>query len=365
MSSNNTMQEKAIIIDIENQDLKKSLREAFEQADILPLIKTSREIYVHIPLGATLFRDGNPLGGTYLDVELAEAIVEVCCGKPITFYEAPATAHKNVKPLFEKLNYTQLAEKYSQVRLLDLNDEAIVNIGSLSLKYQFDYPPIELPKFLFDKENLIISFSNPKAPFSESAAGFRGLPFSLSGKSLIMGSTLFYKKNLLHLAFSDLGLGLKDYVIDGLDKINKMGVNCIGINGGRLAGAMIKQVKIHPVDWNLLVISKNIGIADAVTATLMGFQPQNIGYFAEMAQRNLIPSDLSTISVIEIGNGRKRLEDQLKKNNPFLPQESTINTRQWIVGLMKQVPFKTRLRMAGRILPSVIKYKLTKKRKQT
>ena len=358
------MQEKAIIIDIENRDLITSLHEAFQQAGILPLIKQSREMYVHVPLGATLFHDGNAIGGTYLDVELAEAFIKTCSGKPITFYEAPATAHSNVKILFEKLNFTKLTEKYTNVRLLDLNDDSKGNFDRVSLNYGFDYPPLELPGFLFDKENLIISFSNPKAPFSERVIGFKGLPFSLSGKALIMGSTLFPKKNLLHMAFSDLGLGLKDYIIDGLDKINKTGVICIGINGGPLAGALIKQVKVHPVDWNLLVVSTNVGIADAVTASLMGFQPQQIGYFTGLVQKNLIPSDMSTISVIEIGNSRARLEHQLKNNNPFLPQERPINTRQWIFGLMGQVSLKNRLRMAGRILPSVIKYKLARKKKQ-
>jgi hypothetical protein len=73
---------------------------------------------------------------------------------------------------------------------------------------------------------------------------------------------------------------------------------------------------------------------------------------------------MSNISVIEIGNGRARLERQLKNNNPFLPQERPINTRQWIFGLMKQVSLKNRFHMAGRILPSVIKYKFGRKKKR-
>jgi len=363
MNSEIKVQEKAIITDLKNQNIVETLQKAFEQAGVLPLITQSREIYVHIPLGATFFRDGQPIGGTYLDVEFAEAIVLISAGKPVIFYEAPATAHRNVKNLFEKFGYTELARKYSQVRILCLEDDVIDKLSTRSLHYGFDYPLVELPGFLFDNQNLIISFSNPKAPFPDAVAGFKGLPFSLSGKSLIIGSTLFPKKNLLHLAFTDVGLGLKGYLVDALDKIHKAGVKCVGINGGRFAGAMIDQVKVHPVDWNVLVISTNIGIADAVAATLMGFEPQKIDYFIELIQKALISSELNTISIIEIGVGRARLEQQLRMNNPFLPQERSITTRQWILGILRQVSFKDRLRMVRKILPSIIRYKFTKKRK--
>jgi len=353
----------AIIADIENRDIGKVVQEAFEQLDIMKLIKQSRELFVHVPLGATLFNEGTPIGGTYLDVELAEAIIRASEGKLVTFYEAPATVHENIKHLFEIMGYTQLAEKYSQVRLLSLADDNDLKTRKLPVDYGFDYPPLEFPEFLFDKENLIISFSNPKAPFSEKVAGFKGLPFSLSGKALIMGSALFRKKNLIHLAFHDIGLGLKDFVIDGLGQIRKAGVTCIGINGGRFAGGMIDQVKVHPVDWNVLVISSNIGIADAVTASLMGFNPQELVYFAYLAEKGYIPSDLRNISVIEIGNGRNRLEEQLIEKNDFLPQGAPITTRQWVFGLLNQVSFKDRLRMAGKMIPAMIKYKISKKRK--
>ena len=178
-----------------------------------------------------------------------------------------------------------------------------------------------------------------------------------------MGSTLFPKKNLLHLAFHDAGLGLKDYIIDGLNEIREAGVTCIVINGGRFVGGMIDQVKVQAVEWNVLVISSNIGIADAATASLMGFDPQEMVYFASLAEKGLIPSDLSTVSIIEIGNGRSRLEHQLKEKNDFFPQGSPITTRQWIFGLLGQVSVKDRLRMAGKMIPSVIKYKFSKKRK--
>jgi hypothetical protein len=363
MNSEIELQEIAIIADLKNRKIVETLQEAFEQAGILPLIRQSREIYVHIPLGATFFRNEQPIAGTYLDVEFAEAIALISAGKPVIFYEAPATAHRNVKNLFEKLGYTELTRKYSHVRILCLEDDATDKLSTLLLHYGFDYPPVELPGFLFDNQNLIISFSNPKAPFSNTVAGFKGLPFSLSGKSLIIGSTLFPKKNLLHLAFRDVGLGLKGYVVDALDKIHKAGVKCVGINGGRFAGAMIDQVKVHPVDWNILVVSTNIGIADVVAATLMGFQPQEIDYFTELIQKALIPSELNNLSVIEIGDASTRLKQQLKVNNPFRPQESSISTRKWIFGILRQVSFKDRLRMVRKILPSVIRYKFTKKRK--
>ncbi|MFX1398064.1 MAG: hypothetical protein ACFFAS_13590 [Promethearchaeota archaeon] len=329
----------------------------------MSLIGQSREIFVHIPLGATLFNEGKPIEGTYLNVELAETIILASEDKPVTFYEAPATAHKNMKPLFDKLGYTHLAEKYSQVKLLILEGNKNIKKRNLSIDYGFDYPPLELPEFLFDKENLIISFSNPKAPFSEKVAGFKGLPFSLSGKALILGSTLFAKKNLMHLAFYDVGLGLKDYIIDGLNEIRKAGVTCIGINGGRFAGGLIDNIKVHPVEWNILVISSNIGIADAVTASLMGFNPQEMVYFASLAEKGLIPSNLSAISVNEMGNGRARLEQQFEVKNDFLPEGSPITTRQWIFGLLSQVSVKDRLRMVGKIIPSIIKYKFSRKRK--
>jgi len=364
MSLKDNLQNTAVITDLENQDLSTCLKEPFKRAGILPLINQAREIYVHTPLGATIFHDKKPIGGTFLDVELAKAIILACPNKQVIFYEAPATAHKNIKILFDKLGYTDLADKYSQVRLLDLKEEdASTKQDCVTLHYGFKYPPLILPGFLFDKDNLIISFSNPKAPFSEKVAGFKGLPVSLSGKSLIIGSSIFSKKNLLHLAFSDIGLGLKDFIAGGLSKIYEAGVNCVGINGGRVAGAMVDQIKVHPIEWNALVISSNISVADVVTVALMGFNPPEIGYFQELTQQGFIPMNLSEVSVTEIGNARARLERQLANENPFLPQGTPITTRQWIFGMLGQLSFKDRLGMMGRIIPSIIKYKIGKKRK--
>ncbi|MFX1494923.1 MAG: hypothetical protein ACFFBZ_11625 [Promethearchaeota archaeon] len=363
MNSGNAAQNKAIIIDLENRDISKSLYKAFLQAGILPIINNSREIYVHVPLGASFFRDEQPIEGTYLNVEFAKAIILASAGKPITFYETPATSNRNIENLFEKFGYTQLASKYLQVQILCLEEESLKPEDIVSLNYGFDYPPVRLPRFLFNNKNLIISFSNPKAPFSETVAGFKGLPFSLSGKSLIIGSTLFHKKNLLHLAFSDIGLGLKDYIVDALERIHKAGVVCVGINGGRFAGSMIEQVKVDPIDWNSLIVSTSIGISDAVTASIMGFKPQNLEFFVNLAQKGLIPSNTSTIPIIEIGNSRNRLEKQLKLNNPFLPKGTPITTRQWIFGMLKQVSFKDRLHLISKIIPSIIKYKFTRKKK--
>ncbi|MFX1571911.1 MAG: hypothetical protein ACFFB0_04130 [Promethearchaeota archaeon] len=363
MNSGNVVQDKAIIIDLENREIVKGLYEAFLQAEILPLIDKAHEIYVHVPIGASFFRDEQPVEGTYLDVEFAEAIIIASAGKPITFYETPATSNRNIENLFEKFGYTQLASKYSQVRILCLKEKSLKPEDIVSLNYGFDYPPVRLPRFLFNNKNLIISFSNPKAPFSEFVAGFKGLPFSLSGKSLIIGSTLFPKKNLLHLAFSDIGLGLKDYIVDALERIHKAGVVCVGINGGRFAGSLIDQVKVEPIDWNALIVSTSIGISDAVTAELMGFKSQEIEFFTNLAQKGLIPSNTSITPITEIGNSRYRLEKQLKLNNPFLPRGTSITTRQWIFGLLKQVSFKDRLQLIGKIIPSIIKYKFTRKKK--
>ncbi len=363
MNSENVTQNNAIVIDLENRDISESMHEAFLQTGILPIINNSREIYVHVPLGASFFRDEKPIEGTYLDVEFAEAIISTSEGKPITFYETPATSNRNIEKLFEKFGYTQLASKHSQVQTLCLKEESLKPEDIVKLNYDFDYPPVNLPKFLFDKRNLIISFSNPKASFSENVAGFKGLPFSLSGKALIIGSTLFSKKNLLHLAFSDIGLGLKGYVVDALERMHNTGVVCVGVNGGRFAGSLIEQVKVEPIEWNALIVSKNIGISDVVTADLMGFEPQKIEFFTDLAQKGLIPSDLSTIPITEIGNSRNRLAKLLTLDNPFLPSGTTITTRKWIFGLLKQVPFKDRVRLLGKTIPSMIKYQVSKKKK--
>jgi hypothetical protein len=230
------------------------------------------------------------------------------------------------------------------------------------LNYRFEYPPTNLPSFLFDNGNLIISVGNPKAPFSEKVFGFKGLPFSLSGKALVIGSTLFRKKNLLHLAFTDIGLGLKDYVIDVLERIRSAAVPCIGINGGRYAGRMKRQVELFPVEWNSLVISNNIGVADAVTAEMMGYAPLSVEYFCEMLRRQLIPSDLSQMSIFEIGQSRARIREMLGKENPFLAKGRLATGRDWVLGLLGQVSVWERTRLLGSILPSIARYRMEKRK---
>jgi uncharacterized protein (DUF362 family) len=362
MNSENQENEKAVILDMTLENLRKHVHEAFDKAGITSLIKNSREVYIHVPVGATFFKDQVPLEGTYLNVELADAIISVCAGKKVTIYETPATAHKNIKNVFEKLGYIDLIEKYSNVQLLYFEEDSFNKEEVVALDYGFEYPPLNLPSFLFDKENLIISFSNPKAPFSEKVAGFNGLPFSLSGKALIMGSILFSKKNLLHLAFSDLGIGLQGFIVDALDKIRKAGVTCVGVNGGHFAGVMEGNVKVSPVEWNILTISKNLAITDLITASLMGFKPHEVEFFLNLNQKGLCPIEPNTIDIVEIGNGRARLEDQLKSENQFLPSGTPIKTRQWIFGLLSQISPKDRLPLMGRILPSIIRYKFSKKK---
>jgi len=314
-------------------------------------------------LAATLFRAGGPVQGSYLDAELAEAIALNCPHKQVIFYEAPATAHRNVTRLFEKLGYLKLAEKHSHIQLLDLQSYANANPRDIvRLDDRFEYPPLNLPAFLFDKENLIISVGNPKAPFSERVPGFKGLPFSLSGKALAMGSTLFGKKNLLHLAFADIGLGLKDYIVDVLERIRLAAVPCVGINGGRYVGSLRGQLELCPVEWNSLVISNNIGVADAVTAEMMGYAPFSVEYFLQMLRRQLVPSGMSEMPIFEVGESRARIREMLGKDNPFLAKGRLITARDWIFGLLGQVPFWERPRLLGSIIPSIVRYRLGKRK---
>ena len=362
MNSEYQEKEKAVILDMNFKNLREQVKDAFNKARITSFIQNSREIYIHVPVGATFFKEQAPIEGTYLNVKLADAIISACSGKKITIYETPATAHRNIRNVFEKLGYNELTEKYSNVQLLYFEEDSFENEDVVSLDYGFDYPPLNLPSFLFDKENIIISFSNPKAPFSENVIGFNGLPFSLSGKALIMGSILFSKKNLLHLAFSDLGIGLQGFIVDALDKIHKAGVTCVGVNGGRFAGVMKGNVKVSPVDWNILTISKNLAVADLITASLMGFKPQEIEFFLNLNQKGLSPADPSNVEVIEIGSGRLRLENQLKSENLFLPSGTPIKTRQWIFGLLGQISPKDRLPLMSRIISSIIRYKFSKKK---
>jgi len=353
----------AVVVDLKDQDTYGCIRKAFERTGTTSLIKYAQRVYVHAPLAACLFRAGEPVPGSYLDVELAEAIALNCLDKELTFYEAPATAHRNVRKLFEKLGYLKLTEKHRHIQLLDLqtygkaNPRDIIRVDS-----QFEYPRLDLPAFLFDRENLIISVGNPKAPFSEKVPGFRGLPFSLSGKALAMGSTLFEKKNLLHFAFADIGLGLKDYVADVLERIHLAAVPCVGINGGRYVGSLRGQVELSPVEWNSLVISDNIVVADAVTAEMMGYAPFSVDYFVDMLRRQLIPQSMSQIPVLEIGESRARIREMLGRDNPFLAKGRLITARDWIFGLLGQVPFCERLRLIGDILPSIVRYKIGRRR---
>jgi uncharacterized protein (DUF362 family) len=360
-----SLAEPAVIADMKNQDVHECIRKAFERIGATSLIKNAERVYVHVPLAASLFRRGRPVQGTYLDAELAEAIALNCLHRQVTFYEAPAAAHRNVRKLFEKLGYLKLAEKHSHIQLMDLRTYENANPQDIiRLDCRFEYPPLILPAFLFDRRNLIISVGNPKAPFSEKVPGFKGLPLSLSGKALVMGSTLFGKKKLLHIAFGDIELGLKHYVVDVLERIHLAAVPCTGINGGRYAGSLRGQLELCPVEWNSLVVSSNILVADAVTAEMMGYAPFSVEYFLEMLRRQLIPSNMSQIPVIEIGESRARIREMLGKENPFLAKGRLITARDWIFGLLGEVSFWERPRLLGGIIPSIVRYRMGKRKQK-
>ena len=83
-----------------------------------------------------------------------------------------------------------------------------------------------------------------------------------------------------------------------------------------------------------------------------------------MFKNDLLPSDFSDIDVIEFGDGRSRIENQLKGDNPFLQKGKPITNRQWVFGLLKQMPFGERLKIMGKTVPSIIKYKMTKRSRE-
>jgi uncharacterized protein (DUF362 family) len=151
-----SLAEPAVIDDMKNQDAHECIRKAFERIGATSLIKNAQRVYVHVPLAASLFRRGRPVQGTYLDAELAEAIALNCLHKQVTFYEAPATAHRNVGKLFEKLGYLKLAEKHSHLQLLDLRESDLATIlettNIAKSRWMLDVRPALVARFM--TENL-------------------------------------------------------------------------------------------------------------------------------------------------------------------------------------------------------------------
>jgi len=258
---------------------------------------------------------GNQLAATH--IECVRAILEFL--KPIVKDEiiiAESPAGQQAEVGYSHYGYYDLQKKYN-VKLLNLDTQPY------EIRYVVDehfYPqPVRLSKLLLDPETYIISAAVPKTHD-------RAL-VTLALKNVVVGAAIKDKdfrwgkkgttsKVTIHGGNKNEGINYNLFklakilhphlaVIDGFE----------GMEGNGPCGG-------DPVNHKIAVASTDWLAADSMTAKMMGFDLNKIGYLHFAARANLGQADLNKIEILD-----QKVADHIKK---YRPHDKIEQQLKWI-----------------------------------
>jgi len=268
---------------------------ALIQDDVERSIRGKRRIVVK----PNMVTCSNQLAATHVDTARAvlDFLLELSKGE-IRIAEGSAG---NTRTCFKNYGYLSLAKEYG-LELIDLNED-----DSVEMKvYDRDFREItiHLAKTIVDADYRV-SLAIPKTHDC--------LIVTLSLKNIVVGSAQ-QDKSLLHQGYPAMNLNMYQVVkqippnlavIDGW----------VGMEGdGPVSGT--------PVEMGIALASTDFVAADTVTAHLMCFDPNEVGYLT-YARDRLGVGDLAKIKVVG--------EDPARFRRRFRPHREYLEQRKWQV----------------------------------
>lgn len=199
-------------------------------------------------------------------------------------------SYRGTKAAFRNFGYEQLEKEYDKVSLIDLNDAKVVD--GYSIKRDGSHNAIRRSKIALDAD-----FKISIAPMKmDSSAGV-----SLTVKNWTIGTWIVPPRISItgrvwaHWPWLEEE-GENAYHASIAELYNQAPCD-VGIIDGVIAMQGNGPVQGSALEMGVVLAGMDAVAVDAVGATLMGVEPQNIGYLAMCAEKNLGTLDMGRINV--------------------------------------------------------------------
>jgi uncharacterized protein (DUF362 family) len=252
-------------------------------------------------LKPNLVTDTNPLAVTHVDAMRAildflrdHDVKEVIVGE--------GSAHDTVS-CYRKYGYTALKTEYD-VQLLDLNQDS--------------FEEIPVVDSAFHETTLKVSKTVLEADYRVSTALLKThdtVIVTLAMKNIVVGSLVGSEKSRIHQGYPAMNIDLC--------KIVQRIPPTLAVLDGFVAMEGDGPVSGSPVAMGVALAGRDYVAVDAVAATLMGFNPRDVGYLFYAEQVGLGMGDVAAIPI------RGEPIDAVKRR--FTPHLSTKAQRQWAI----------------------------------
>lgn len=250
-------------------------------------------------LKPNLVTDSNQLAATHVDTMRVildflrdHDVQEVIVGE--------GSAHDTFS-CYRKYGYTALTAEYD-VQLLDLNQDA--------------YEELPIVDREFRETTLKVSKTVLEADYRISTALLKThdtVIVTLAMKNIVVGSLVGSEKNRIHQGYPAMNVDLC--------KIVQRIPPTLAVLDGFVAMEGDGPVSGSPVAMGVALAGLDFVAVDAVAATLMGFDPRDVGYLFYAEQLGLGTGDVDAISI------RGEPIDAVRRR--FTPHRTTPAQRQW------------------------------------
>ncbi|TXT66572.1 MAG: hypothetical protein BAJALOKI3v1_20035 [Promethearchaeota archaeon] len=248
-------QDKTVFIqDIsEKKNLYSKVSEAFDKIHAETVIKKGDHVAIKLNIGGGI----DYIQTSFSDPFICEAIIKKTrkMGALPFICEANMRARIMDEKLLKVRGYEQLCKKMN-CKFVNLSDYTTVNMKCLNLDI-----PLKLPEILVKPETKIISFAPPKHHWE------CGLT---ANQKNMYGAIAEFRKSIYHRKYSRI-----DYAVAAAARIISPDINILGsFNIGTGVGPHF----MYPVEFNRMIISKDMLRGDKVASELLGYPFQYIKY---------------------------------------------------------------------------------------
>ncbi|MCJ7609464.1 DUF362 domain-containing protein [Candidatus Bathyarchaeota archaeon] len=248
-----------------------------------------------IVIKPNLVSPNNPVCATHVDTVKAviDFLQKLSSGR-ITVAEGSST---NTRTAFKNYGYSAITKDYG-IELVDLNEDE--SVEAKVYDRNFREVTIHLAKTMVNADYRV-SLAIPKTHDC--------LIVTLSLKNMVVGSAQ-QDKNTLHQGYPAMNLNMYQ-VIKRIPPSLAVIDGWVGMEGnGPVDGT--------PVEMGLAIASTDFVAADAIGASLMGFDPSEVGYMT-YARGRLGEGDLSKIRVV--GEEPSRLRKKFRPHRDYAEQK--------------------------------------------
>ena len=248
-----------------------------------------------IVIKPNLVSPNNPFCATHVDTVKAviDFLQKLSSGR-ITVAEGSST---NTRTAFKNYGYSAITKDYG-IELVDLNEDE--SVEAKVYDRNFREVTIHLAKTMVNADYRV-SLAIPKTHDC--------LIVTLSLKNMVVGSAQ-QDKNTLHQGYPAMNLNMYQ-VIKRIPPSLAVIDGWVGMEGnGPVDGT--------PVEMGLALASTDFVAADAIGASLMGFDPSEVGYMT-YARGRLGEGDLSKIRVV--GEEPSRLRKKFRPHRDYAEQK--------------------------------------------